>query len=55
MTNIDQEIALSSLHDLILWVFGRDQASDRNLGHGSEATTGIVECSANQKSLGETK
>jgi hypothetical protein len=43
MTDIDKEIAPSCLHDLILWVFGGDQAPDRDTGPGSAVTSSAVE------------
>ena len=55
MSGIDKEIAPSSLPDLILGVFGRDHASDRNTGLGSDGTSSAVEYPANQTSAGKTK
>jgi hypothetical protein len=43
MADINHEIALSCLHDLILWVYGGDQAPDRNTGSGSDGTSSVVE------------
>jgi len=43
MAYINQEIALSCLHDLIRWVFGGDQAPDRDTGPGSDGTSSVVE------------
>jgi hypothetical protein len=48
MTNIDNEIAPTCLHDLILWVFGRDREADGNTEFGSGGTSSAVECPANQ-------
>jgi hypothetical protein len=48
MTEIDNELAPSCLHDLIVWVFGRDPELDGNTGLGSDGTPSAVEYPANQ-------
>ncbi|MBZ5657260.1 MAG: hypothetical protein LAO56_18490 [Acidobacteriia bacterium] len=55
MADIDKEIAQSCLHDLIVWVFGRDREADGDTGLGSDGTSSDVEYPENWTSAGEAK